>query len=176
MKRWWLPVILGLALGVGLAQAQTVYRWTDPQGNVHYSDHPHPGADKVVLPQTQTYAPPPTANFAPSQSLPPAPPTAGYTSFTLASPGSEATLWYTHEVTVSVALKPALRGGDTITYHLDGKSIGPTTATAVTFKDVVRGEHKASATLTAGNGVTMTAGPVIFFVRQKSILSPKPHQ
>ncbi|MGH8278970.1 MAG: DUF4124 domain-containing protein [Gammaproteobacteria bacterium] len=175
MKTWLLVLLLVVIFGVGFAQAQTVYRWVDPQGNVHYSDHPHPGADKVTLPKTQTYAAPSTAGIAPTQPLPAAAPSAGYHSFTLASPGNEATLWYTHEVTVSVALNPALKPGDSITYRLDGKSIGPTVASAVTFKDIDRGEHKASATLTAANGMTMTAGPVTFYVRQKSILSPKPH-
>lgn len=172
--RWWLiPVFLGaILLGIGFAQAQTVYRWVDPQGNVHYSGSPHPGADKVVLPKTQTYVAPATSGIVPTRPLPPGPPSAGYTSFTLASPGSEATLWYTHEVTVSIEVVPALRDGDSITYHLDGQTIGPTTAAAVTFKDVVRGEHKASAILTAANGATMTAGPVTFYVRQKSIVKP----
>lgn len=172
--KWLIPALFGLALGAGFAQAQTVYRWVDTQGNVHYSDHPHPGADKVVLPKTQTFVPPAVSSIAPTEPLPPVTPTAGYSSFALASPGSEATLWYTHEVTVSVALAPALRPGDSLTYHLDGKTIGPTTATTVTFKDVDRGEHKASAVLTAQNGASLTAGPVTFFVRQKSII--KPHQ
>lgn len=171
-RRWLIPVLLGLVFGAGFVQAQTVYRWVDPQGNVHYSDHPHPGADKVVLPKTQTFVAPSVSGIVPTRALPPTAPTTGYTSFTLASPGSEATLWYTHEVTVSVEANPALRAGDTITYHLDGATIGPTTAIAVTFKDVVRGEHKASAVLTAQNGTTMTAGPVTFFVRQKSIVKP----
>lgn len=174
VRRWLIPVLLGLVLGLGFAQAQTVYRWVDSQGNVHYSDHPHPGADKVVLPKTQTFTTPSVSGIVPTQPLPPAAPTAGYTAFTLASPGSEATLWYTHEVTVAVETSPALRAGDTITYHLDGDTIGPTTATAVTFKNVVRGEHKASAVLRASNGASMTAGPVTFYVRQKSII--KPHQ
>lgn len=175
MNRWLIVILLGLMLGAGFVQAQTVYRWVDSQGNVHYSDHPHPGAAKVVLPKTQTYAAPPTANILPVRPLPHAAPTAGYSSFTLASPGNKATLWYVHKVTVSVELDPHLRDGDTITYKLDGKTIGPTRAMAVTFKDVVRGEHHASAVLTAKNGATMTAGPVTFYVRQKSILGPKPH-
>lgn len=111
-----------------------------------------------------------------AEPLPPAAPTAGYSQFTLATPANQATLWYTHEVTVSVTLSPELRSGDTITYRLDGKSIGPTQATSVTFKDVERGEHTVSATLNAANGGTMSAGPVTFFVRQKSVITHKPPQ
>lgn len=169
-------IFFALVVAAGFARADTVYRWVDAQGNVHYSDHPHPGASKVRLPPTQTYAPPQIGQSPAPEPLPPAAPTAGYSQFTLASPGKEATLWYVHEVTVTVNLSPDLRSGDTITYHLDGKTIGPTQATSVTFKDVDRGEHTASATLNAANGASMSTGPVTFYVRQKSILSPKPPQ
>lgn len=174
MSKWVFTILVALVLGIGLAQADTVYRWVDAQGNVHYSDHPHPGASKVLLPQTQTYAPPAAAQMSAPEPLPAAAPTAGYSQFTLASPGNQATLWYVHEVTVSVNVSPDLRSGDTITYHLDGKTIGPTQATSVTFKDVERGEHTVSATLNAANGASMSAGPVTFYVRQKSVLAPKP--
>ena len=174
MSKWILIVFVILNLVVSFAQADTVYRWVDAQGNVHYSDHPHPGASKVLLPQTQTYAPPAAAQMTAPMPLPAMTPTAGYAQFALATPGNQATLWYVHEVTVSVSLSPDLRSGDTITYHLDGKTIGPTQAMSVIFKDVDRGEHTASATLNAANGATMLAGPVTFYVRQKSIISPKP--
>ncbi len=32
-----------------------IYKWTDSQGNVHFSDKPQPGAEKVELPSVQTY-------------------------------------------------------------------------------------------------------------------------
>jgi hypothetical protein len=173
MWKWRLMLAIALAVGATLAHSDTVYRWVDAQGNVHYSDHPHRGAAKVMLPQTQTYAPPSVGQM-PAPELPAAKPTAGYSQFSVAAPANQATLWYVHEVTVSVNLSPQLRSGDTITYHLDGKSIGPTQATSVTFKNVDRGEHTASATLNAANGATMSTGPVTFYVRQKSILAPKP--
>ncbi len=169
-----LALAIALAMGVTLAHSETVYRWVDAQGNVHYSDHPHPGAAKVMLPQTQTYAPPTNGQMPIPEPLPAAKPTAGYNRFSLATPANQATLWYVHEVTVSVNLSPQLQSGDTITYHLDGKTIGPTQETSVTFKGVNRGEHTASATLSAANGATLSTGPVTFYVRQKSILAPKP--
>ena len=174
MSKWALIILLATALGAGFAQADTVYKWVDAQGNVHYSDHPHPGAVKVLVPQTQTYAAPSMENMPAPSPLPPSAPTAAYSAFALASPASQATLWNVREVTVSVSLTPELRSGDSITYHLDGQTIGPTEATSVTFKDVERGEHKASATLNAANGASMNAGPVTFYTRQKSVLAPKP--
>lgn len=173
---WKLVLAVGIVLvmGAAIGQSDTVYRWVDAQGNVHYSDHPHPGSTKVALPQTQTFAPPMTAKARAPEPPPAATPAADYSQFTLASPANQATLWYVHEVTVSVNLMPQLRPGDTITYRLDGKTIGPTEATSVTFKDVDRGEHTASAELNVVNGASMKTGTVTFYVRQKSILAPKP--
>ncbi|HVC38119.1 MAG TPA: DUF4124 domain-containing protein [Gammaproteobacteria bacterium] len=168
-------ILLALILGAGLTQADTVYKWVDDQGNVHYSDHPRPGAEKVQLPKTQTYQPPSMADMptsAPGAST--VTPTTSYTQFTIASPASQANLWYVDAVPVTVSLSPELRSGDTLTYQLDGQSIGPTTQTTVTFKGIPRGEHSVSVTLNAANGATLSAGPVTFFVQQKTILGPKP--
>lgn len=169
-----LAIVVALAMGAAVGQSDTVYRWVDAQGNVHYSDHPYPGAIKVTLPQTQTFAPPMTAKARAPEPPPAAVPTADYSQFALASPANQATLWYVHEVTVAVNLVPQLRPGDTLTYYMDGKTIGPTDATSVTFKDVDRGEHTAFAELHAVNGASMKTGSITFYVRQKSILAPKP--
>jgi Domain of unknown function (DUF4124) len=156
--------------------ADAVYKWVDAQGNVHYTDHPLPGAVKVQLPKTQTYQPA-SADGVPMPSADEAAPqasTTGYQQLEIASPTSKATIWYTDQVPVSVSLTPALRSGDTLTYHLDGQTIGPTSDTSVTFKNVERGEHTVSVTLNAANGASLSANPVTFYVRQKSIISPKP--
>jgi Domain of unknown function (DUF4124) len=166
-----------LVFGAGLAvQADAVYKWVDDQGNVHYTDHPRPGAEKVQLPKTQTYQPASAAGLPmpSSEEASPQAPTAGYQQLNIVSPASQATIWYEDEVPVSVSLTPALRSGDTLTYHLDGQTIGPISDTSVTFKNVPRGEHTVSVTLNAANGASLSAGPVTFFVQQKSILSPKP--
>lgn len=175
MGKWVFAMLLALVLGVGLAHAGNVYKWVDAQGNVHYSDHPHPGAMLVALPKTQTYVPPDSKGMpVPRPHTAPASPIGGYTQFSIASPGRHANLWYVHKVTISVSLTPQLRPGDTLTYHLDGRTIGPTARQAVTFRHVYRGTHTASVTLNARQGATRSAGPVTFYVHQKSILGPKP--
>jgi Domain of unknown function (DUF4124) len=169
-------ILLVLSLVPGLVQADAVYKWVDAQGNVHYTDHPHVGAEKVQLPRTQTYQPPSTA-ITPEprqEEASTVTPTTGYTQFTIASPANQANLWYVHEVPVSVSLTPDLRNGDTLTYRLDAETIGPSRQTTVTFKDIPRGEHTVSVTLHTAGGSTLSAGPITFFVHQKSILSPKP--
>ena len=34
-----------------LGTADTLYKWVDDQGNVHYSDKPAPGATKINIPK-----------------------------------------------------------------------------------------------------------------------------
>lgn len=147
----------------------TLYKWVDDQGNVHYSDKPHPGATKVHLPSAQTFSAPQTA--APSaghedgkgqaeQAQ------AAYSSFQISSPASDETLSNVHSVTVTVAVEPALQQGDKVTISMDGQSQGPGTALSATFSDVTRGQHTASATLIEANGQVMDAPAVTFYVRQ----------
>lgn len=176
MHKALIATVLTFTLSAGLVvQADPVYKWVDDQGNVHYTDYPRPGAEKVQLPKTQTYQPPASSDMAmPAPESVTQTPTTGYQQLSIASPSSQATLWYVDEVPVSVSITPPLRSGDTLTYHLDGQSIGPTSETTVTFKNIPRGEHSVSVTLHAANGATLSASPVTFFVQQKTTLSPKP--
>jgi len=46
----WLPALMvGCVLGsAGLAEADKLYKWTDGDGNVHYTDHPPPAEAKKI--------------------------------------------------------------------------------------------------------------------------------
>ena len=46
-----------LLLVCSVALAATVYRWVDEDGVVHYSDQPHPNAEKLQVHAAQTYKP-----------------------------------------------------------------------------------------------------------------------
>ena len=41
------------------AMSATVYKWVDENGVIHYSDQPHPGAQKMQIEPAQTYTPAP---------------------------------------------------------------------------------------------------------------------
>ena len=56
-----------ISLACSLALAATVYKWVDENGVVHYSDQPHPNAQKVQLKAAQTYKDSsPASAFAPA--------------------------------------------------------------------------------------------------------------
>ena len=44
-----------MCLAAPLVLGATVYKWVDENGVVHYSDQPHPNAEKVHVQAVQTY-------------------------------------------------------------------------------------------------------------------------
>jgi hypothetical protein len=55
MNKCVLTVVLMSIVCVSYAQ---IYKWTDSQGVIHFSDTPHDGAQKLNIPDAQTYSPP----------------------------------------------------------------------------------------------------------------------
>ena len=100
MYRIVLVILLALALG-SVAQADSVYKWVDAQGNVHYSDHPHPGSERLKLPKAQTYASPVSATIPMQTSLADTGPAPARTQISISSPANQANLWNVDSVTVS---------------------------------------------------------------------------
>lgn len=152
-----LPVVLG----------DTLYKWVDEKGNVHYSDKPQPGATKIHLPNAQTFT-------APEVAVPAAAMTQdgnqgvqqGYSSFQIASPAPDETFNNVESVTVTVALQPGLREGDQVTITLDGQSQGPGASLSATFNGLDRGQHSAGATLIEASGQVLTAPSVTFYIHK----------
>ena len=166
---WLLISLLTLA---SVVAADPLYKWVDDQGNVHYSDKPHPGAQKLALPTATTFASPQVTAPAPlpDQSQPQAQAQA-YSQLVVSAPKDQATVWNTDTVTVSVALTPPLQPGDTITFSVDGKS-QTVAGTSATFTGLERGEHDVTVTVNAKNaGGTLTAQSV-FYLQRASIAKP----
>lgn len=170
----WLVLILPLVAAP--LHAGQVYKWVDARGNVHYSDKPHPGAKQIKIAPPQSYSASGSAHTA-QQPAPPAdaqPGAPAQPAIAISSPTPGQSLWNVHDLTVSVTVTPGLEPGDSVTFNLDGKSQGPVNSTSVTFKDVIRGEHTVSASLTRASGAEFSAAPVRFYIHQTSILHRKP--
>lgn len=165
MRRLPLILISLLAVLPLLVSAGPLYKWVDDQGNVHYSDKPHPGAQKIVLPKATTYKAPdvamptPPANDSDSQQNSPQ----TYTQITVSSPADQATVWNTDTVTVAVSLTPALQPGDTVTFSVDGNS-QTVAASSATFNELDRGEHAVTVTVNGKYG-RITAQSVFYIQR-----------
>src|SRR5216684_7582189 len=107
-----------------LAFAATVYKWVDENGVVHYSDQPHPNAEKVHVEAAQTYkagaipaAAQPGAGAAPSQ------PAHAYQGCAIAQPADEQAFNNVDSLTIIVRTDPALRPGDKVFLVMDGQAL-----------------------------------------------------
>jgi hypothetical protein len=160
-------------------QALVVYKWTDAQGVVHFSDQPVPGAEKITTSSApgsagilgQTAAPGPAA---PSEK--PKPTSLASAKVGITSPGPEQTFTGGESVPVSLATDPDLKPSWTIVWTLNGAQVQGQApdAKSFTLTDLPRGVYTIEATVTdASTGESKTAEPVTFNVLRPSVLSPQ---
>jgi hypothetical protein len=177
-------VLASLAAFAG--QAAVVYKWTDSDGVIHFSDQPVPGAEKIFTGSLSTggslsssrSANPGSANPgvpAPKPKLNAAP-GLGYSRFTITSPVPDQSFFGDDVISANLALDPSLKPGQTITWHLNGRQLDdqPPTATQITLPHLDRGTYAIAATVTdQATGESSSTDSVSFFVRQPSELAPQ---
>jgi hypothetical protein len=179
----WRPWIVLATLAAFAGQAAVVYKWTDPDGVVHYSDQPVPGAQKIYTSASMgTGAAAPSRGAAAPDGRAPdgqrETPGLGYTQFAVTSPAPDQTFFGDELISVSLALNPELKRNHAITWHLNGRQLddqGPTT-TQFNLPRLDRGTYAIAATITdQQSGESQSTDSVSFFVRQPSALAPQ-HQ
>jgi hypothetical protein len=175
--RSWL-LVWALGLVPFAAQAVVVYKWTDAQGVVHFSDQPVPGAEKVltssapehagILGQTAGASSTPTAQK---------PPTAlSGATVTISSPAPQQTFTGGGSVPVALSITPAIKPSWIVVWSLNGAQVPNQApdATSFTLTDLARGVYTIEALVTdPGTGETKSAEAVIFNVIRPSVLSPQ---
>jgi Domain of unknown function (DUF4124) len=157
------------------AQAAVIYKWTDAQGVVHYSDQPQPGAERIVTSSPQTYS---GARSGGSSNAGKAngPAANGPTQVSVVSPSAEQTFFGDEPITARAAVTPALKDSQTISWTLNGSpvSVPAGSAMSVTLQSLDRGTYSIAATLSdSDTGETINSAAVTFYVRQPSALSPQ---
>lgn len=181
--RWARPLVAGLVslacLGFLSLSAladdggrTTVYRWVDEQGVVHYSDQPHPNAQKLEISGAQTFSalPPPQSSTAaaPATAQPAGP---AYDRCSIAQPTDQQTLMNVYRTTAVVQTSPALRPGDQVRLFVDGKQMAGA-GTSFSFP-VDRGQHSVQAVIEDSTGqIVCETSSVTFFVHQPSLQNP----
>jgi hypothetical protein len=162
------------SLVCSLAMAATVYKWVDEKGVVHYSDQPHPNAQKMNVQAAQTYKETPAAPGAPpapAAAEQPAP----YQGCAIAQPADDQTFSNAEALTIVVRTDPAPRPGDQIFLMLDGQPLngGAATGSPFTLSPVERGTHTLQAVVRNSDGGLMCQTPgVTYHVQQPSVLNP----
>lgn len=186
MNRTLLALVLGVSVSL-TAQAQTVYRTTDAQGNVIFTDDPDRGG-QAYEPPNLTVVPSRVdsgdARMAPrietdgsAATASPGQPFMPYDSFTIHSPANETTLplGAGGGLQVELGIEPALREDHRVRLLLDGRvsqSAMHTEAFMVT--GIERGEHVLQAELLDASGeVRHRTSPVTLYVQRASVNLPQ---
>jgi hypothetical protein len=176
-------VLAGLAAFAG--QAAVVYKWTDSDGVIHYSDQPVPGAEKIFTASSPSTggsvssarsANPGSANQGVPAPKKNAAPGLEYSQFAITSPVPDQTFFGDDVISVHLALDPSLKPDQIITWHLNGKQLDdqPPTATQFALPHLDRGTYAIAATITdQTSGASLSTNSVSFFVRQPSELAPQ---
>jgi Domain of unknown function (DUF4124) len=169
-------VCLGLLCAAARADnggRTTVYKWVDAQGIVHYSDQPHPHAQKLEISGAQTFSAPPLSassadTAAPQETQPSGP---AYQSCVIAQPTDQQMLMNVYQATAVVQTSPPLRPGDAVRLFVDGKQIEGS-GTSFTFP-VFRGQHSVEAVIQDDTGqIVCETSTVTFYVHQPSVQNP----
>jgi hypothetical protein len=159
-------------------QAAVIYKWKDSEGVIHFSDQPVAGAEKITTGSDPTVRPASSARPAEDNQTTGATkpePGLAYTEFSITSPAPDQTFFADDVVNVNLALDPALKPNQAVTWHLNGKQLddqGPTT-TQFSLPHLDRGSYTIAATVTdQETGESRSTDSVGFFVRQPSELAP----
>jgi membrane carboxypeptidase/penicillin-binding protein PbpC len=164
-----------LAVSPFALHAAIVYKWTDADGVVHFSDQPVPGAEKVTTTGPSRIG---TVTTGFGQGVPaqaqPKPPAAAL-SVTIDSPANEQTITGNQPVMVHLALSPDLKPTQGITWYLNGSPLANQApdSTQFSLEDLARGTYTLGATvMDQATGESKSAQPVTFYVMRTSLLSP----
>ncbi|HEY2273864.1 MAG TPA: DUF4124 domain-containing protein [Steroidobacteraceae bacterium] len=168
-----------MLLGCSVALATTiVYKWVDEYGVIHYSDQPHPNAERLEVQGVQTYSARAAAPVRGPSEFAPRPAPSGsnpYKGCVIAQPVDQQNLENVASIMVRVASEPMPRAEDRVFITLDGQAVNGGQPTGLSFNvaSIDRGEHSVSAQIRGpGDEVLCRTTPVNFFVQQHNLLSP----
>lgn len=156
-----LPILLLLLYTTLLPAA--VYKWVDNLGQIHYSDQPAAGAEKIVLPEPTTYSPRIPVGTTTSQTSKKK--AALYERFSITSPEDQTTFrGKERPVTVKLASSPGLQVGHAIRLVLNGRVVKERLLNLqFTLGAVDRGSHRLEASIIDIKGrEQISATPVRF--------------
>jgi hypothetical protein len=157
--------------------AQTIWKWVDEKGVVHYSDRPVPGATKTEISSSSRWDSTTPAAY-PSSTTPSAAAPAGpsYVELAITTPAPNENIVNSGgQVRVAISIAPQLQTGHTLSLYLDGALVEgfPPNTSTYDLEDVGRGAHSAMAVVTDEKGTRLQQSPPLtFHVRQASIAQP----
>ena len=152
----------------------TVYKSTDKNGNIVFSDEPSQNSKKVELTPITTinlHTPKQFKAYQPSTSRLRKIKYSFYDSLKITSPLPEASLVNTGGIaTINVNASPALVGNHQFRLLINDEVKGTQRSSRFSLTDVYRGSHKATVQIVSSDGkIVKESSPVTFHVHQHSI-------
>ncbi len=165
-------------LCLSMADAHDVYRWVAPDGTVHFSDVPHPGADIITFP---TWPPPAPRRYMPSPmpGAPDKPVFYVYTRLVIVQPEPGRSVHDNQgNVQVTLIVEPQLNTtqGHKVRILLDGQvQRAPSPSLEQLLTGIERGRHTLAAQVINRWGrVLIRSRPVTFYLKRASPLFHPP--
>lgn len=169
-----LTLIIVLGFSLQAAAQSKIYKYTDENGNVHYSDtKPFAGAQEedlksiVVIPAKE-FSPAPNRRRETHKEKQAE---KKFENFVIATPSNEATLSGTGgNVLASVNLEEGVPANYRIKFYIDGLPHGNVKSSSQLIADVVRGEHTIYAEMIeiSTRRVILKTPTTVFYLRQHS--------
>lgn len=168
-------VILALLLSSLCVSAASIYRTTDEQGNVVYTDAPSANGgtiEPVGIQRTNTSEPPPRIPY-PNQTdgRKPEPEAPAYT-VTIINPATETSIpMGPGNFSVSIRINPSLKKYESLQLFMDGEPWGePQPSDFWDLTNVFRGQHDITVGVIDTDGETLAMSPPVrVFVHRPSI-------
>lgn len=154
-----------------------IYKWTDGNGVVHFSDTPHSGAEIVTIPDAQALTPQAnkTPNIESELEKQPAATAEGehhYSEIEIVDPANEATIRNNQgTVDIHIAVKPKLFTGDNLQLLLDGTAVGaPQNNLSFQLSGIDRGTHAIGVQVIDAEGnVLITSDKVTIYMHRARV-------
>ena len=164
-------LLVSLMMVICASYAQ-IYKWTDSQGVIHFSDNPHSGAETVKSLEVQTYSSPEPAlsNQADKRaSLEKKPKAAHYKELVITQPQNEETIRNNQgAVSVLANLSPALFPGNKTQLLLDGNPVGnPQSQLSFQLSGIDRGSHTLQVQVIDNQGQSIIVSDSITLFMQR---------
>lgn len=163
-----------LALTAQAALAETVYRGTDSDGNVIFSDQPLPNGQRIEIQPAQTYSSPPLPKTNPSNNSTSKQVQETRYEINILEPQNNQTLTTDiQSVPVALSVVPNLQKGDKIRLLVNGKQYGALTDSLnITIDRLDRGSYQLKAEVVSEADPSKIKGEsnsITFYQRRTSI-------
>jgi hypothetical protein len=178
--RSWLALgLLPVLAGPPAVRAAVIYKWTDADGVLHFSDQPVPGAEKIITPGGNTHgiSSQPAPASGPMESAKTQSRLAS-TELSITSPAQGQTFSGADVPAAQLSMQPEAPSDHplSIIWTLNGAPVSEADG-ATSFvlpSDLPRGTYTLAVTVTdSQTGESKSAEPVTFNVLRPGLLSPK---